>query len=106
MSLAQHVTAEGFDYEGPANPAAPLISRSRAASVARSIQNDPEDPLVLQPILSNLDNKSEWRTVEFNPALVPEAEESRVAAYKVSDTLRIGESQTSAKLLSTMSNIH
>lgn len=92
MSLAQHLTQEGFDYEGPANPAfdtgTATVTRSRQTSIARTV-SDPEAPLNdLQPWTSTLDNKSEWRQIDFAPKAVHE--EPRLAAYKVSNAQRYG----------------
>ncbi|KFA56188.1 hypothetical protein S40293_00106 [Stachybotrys chartarum IBT 40293] len=96
MSLAQHLTQEGFDYEGPANPAfdtgTGTVTRSRQTSIARTI-NDPEAPLNdPQPRNSTLDNKSEWRQVDFAPKAVQE--EPRLAAYKVSNAKRYAQITT------------
>lgn len=82
MSLAQHVTQiEGFDYEGPANP---LVATDYAQSLA-----DNTIPRSLTPGLGPVDNKSEWRQLNFAPA-EPLSLEPHIAAYKVSNARRYG----------------
>lgn len=83
MSLAQHVTqAEGFDYEALPPTAKPDVL---------------EEVLCLTP--ADIARRTEYRRLSFDAFAPPEAvlavpvvKEPRVAAYKVSDTMRVGES--------------
>lgn len=81
MSLAQHVTNfEGFDYEGPANPSVhPEVGGEFGAADLLHLTEGGDT------------NRSEWRRLSFAPVEVP-YEEPHIAAYKVSDARRYGQS--------------
>jgi hypothetical protein len=80
MSLVRPVHQDGFDYEGPANPAI-------ANNLDDEIQEAADTVDALHPWPSAADTKSEWRRLSLAPAEVP-VEEPRIAAYKVSNAKR------------------
>lgn len=85
MSLAQRVTqVEGFDYEGPANPA---VHHDHHPDGEFGTAN------LLFPDATDDNNKSEWRRLSLAPVDVTKDEPLlKEAAYKVSDVKRVGKS--------------
>jgi MFS family permease len=80
MSLVRPVHQDGFDYQGPANPAIAAAFDDDDLEAAPAAT---ETPFLWPPA----DTKSEWRRLSLAPAEVP-IEEPRIAAYKVSNTKR------------------
>ena len=87
MSLAQHVTqTEGFDYEGPANPnyegpSHPNVSPGFGTG----------NIFVPGDECDQSGDRSEWRRLSFAPVEIAK-KLPNIAAYKVSNLKRYGES--------------